>query len=411
MARLANPSESLAVYLKPRVLVLGALGFSSGLPYLLTSSTLGAWLANEHVDLATIGLFALVTAPYTVKFLWAPLLDRFRPPWLGRRRGWIALAQIALAVAVCALAFARPRASPLAAAALALAVAFASATQDVACDAYSVEILAAGERAAGGAVFVLGYRVAMLVTGALALIAADYLGFKGVYLASAALIGLSVAFTLIAPEPAPAAPPTTIAAAIVEPFADFFARPGALAALAFVTLYRLGELVAANMVTPFLVSLQFSNSEIGAVWKGVGLVATIAGALGGGALTARLGLRRALFVFGSAQAIANLGYAVLAVAGRRHALLVAAVAADQTCSGFTIASAVALSMALCNRRYAATQFALLTSAAGATARLVGAGAGFYIERVGWPAFFITTAIAALPALLILSLSKSLQKQL
>lgn len=392
------------------MVLLGALGFSSGLPYLLTSQTLGARLANQGVALTTIGLFALVGLPYSFKFAWAPLMDRFAPPWLGRRRGWIAAMQVALAVAVAGLGLVRPGRAALVAA-CALVVALLSATQDVACDAYNADLLAPGERAAGSAVFVFGYRVAMVVAGALALVASERVGWRAVYLGLGGLLLAGTAVTVAAPEPPPATPPRTLAAAVADPFVDFFRRRGALPTLGFVLTYRLGELVAASLVTPFLVGLGFGNGEIGAVWKGVGLAATVGGALAGGPLTARLGLRRALLAYAAAQAAANLGYAALAVAGRRHGLLVAVVAVDQGCAGLAIGAFVALLMALTDRRYSATQFALLTSASGVAARLVGSGSGWFAARAGWPIFFCATAAATAPALMILSWSRSLQEQI
>ncbi|MSP59754.1 MAG: MFS transporter [Myxococcales bacterium] len=398
----------IAVFRQKRVVLLFALGFSSGLPYLLTGATLGAWMASAEVDLGTIGLFSLVTLPYSLKVLWAPLVDRYRLPWLGRRRGWLLATQGALLCALAGLAAPDPRAAPLAIAACALVVALFSATQDIVADAYQTDVLREGERAAGSAVYVFGYRAAMLIAGALTLVLSEYLPWRTIYLLMASLMAIGVVATLAAPEPAAAsdsatdsAAPRSLQEAVVAPLADYFRRPGALRILLFLTLYRVGDLVAATMVTPFLLDLGFRAGEIGAVNQGLGLAATIVGALGGGALATRLGLLRSLLLFGSLQALSNIGYAALAATGKSHLLLLLVVAVDNFATGLSIAAAVALLMALCNPRFSATQFALLTSASGALGRLLGAPSGFVARAVGWPLFFLLTVAVALPALALL----------
>ena len=321
----------------------------------------------------------------------------FRPPLAGRRRGWIVLFQLALAAALVALGATSPRAAPLAFAALAAGVTLCAASQDIATDAYRTDLLAPDERAAGTAVYVFGYRVAMLVTGGLALVAADHLPFGRIYQLSAALLAVGVVAALVAPEPAAVAPPSTLRAAVVEPLTDWFARPRALALLAFIALYRLADLVAAAMSTPFLLALGFSNTEVGLVNKNVGIAATIAGALGGGALVARFGLRRPLLVFGVAVPLSNLFWAALAVAGKSRALLLVAVAAHDALVGCGIAALEALILGLCNRRYGATQYALLSAAAGLAGRLAATPSGALAARLGWPAFFAASAAAGVVA--------------
>src|SRR4051794_27538079 len=326
------------IFARPRVLILFPLGFAAGLPYMLASSTLSAWLTQAGVSLAGVGLFSAGARPYSPKLLWAPAIDRYRPPPLGRRPGWSVLFQLALGAALVALGATSPRAAPLAFAALAVGVTLCAASQDIAADAYRTDLLAPDERAAGTAVYVFGYRAAMLVTGGLALVAADHLPFGRIYQLSAALLAVGVIAALAAPEPAAVAAPATLRAAVVEPLTDWFGRPRALGLLAFVAFYRLSDLVAAAMSTPFLLALGFSNTEIGLVNKNVGIAATIAGALGGGAIVARFGLRRPLVVFGLAVPLSNLLWAALAVGGKSRVLLLVAVAAHDFLVGCGIAA-------------------------------------------------------------------------
>lgn len=391
---------------RKHVLLLFPLGFASGLPYLLTSSTLAAWLTAAGVPLGDVGLFAIVTLPYSLKLLWAPLVDRYALPLLGRRRGWLLLFQLALAAALATLGALGPRTTPVAFALVAVAVTFFAASQDVVSDAYRTDLLAPDERAAGTAVYVFGYRVAMLLSGGVMLVLADHLPFGRIYQLSAALVFVGVFATLVAPEPPAVRPPSTLHAAVIEPLADWFRRPRALGLLAFVTSFRLADLIAAAMVTPFLLSLGFSNTEIGLVNKNVGIAATIVGALGGGVLVARYGLRRPLLVFGLLTPASTLAWSALAVAGKAHGVLFAAVAVHNLSVGLGIAALDALILSLCNRRYGATQYALLSSAAGFCGRLAAAGSGYAALRLGWPTFFATTAAAGVLAVALTAPSLS-----
>jgi PAT family beta-lactamase induction signal transducer AmpG len=384
-----------------RVAALFFLGFSSGLPYLLVGSTLAARLVAAGISLPTIGVYALAGLPFSLKFAWAPLLDRYPIPWLGRRRGWLALLQLALCPALVALGAVDPRVAPVAAAALAALVSLLAATQDVAADAYAADVLAPDERAAGTALYVAGYRLGMVASGAAGLALADFVPFSAIYAAAGAALAACVAATVWAPEPRRVAPPSTLGEAVAAPFADFFRRRGAAAALAFVVLYRMGDTAVMLMVTPFLLGLGFGRVEIGAVSQGVGLAATVAGTFLGGALVPRLGLWRALWTFGVLQAATNVGYLALALVGARHDLLWAAITVDNLFNGLAIAAVTAFLMSLCRPRYSATQFALLTSAAGIGGRLVGAAAGWLVARAGWGAFFALTMAGVVPALALL----------
>jgi len=395
-------SRFFDAFRSPRVWLLVALGFASGLPLALTGTTLSAWMTNSGVDLKTIGIFTLVGLPYSFKFVWAPLFDRWAAPWLGRRRGWMVAAQLALMAAIAVMGSLEPRVAPFALALLAVIVAFLSASQDIVSDAYRTDVLEEHERASGTATFVLGYRAAMLVSGALALVLSAFLGWHAVYWLMAALMGAGVVATMLAPEPAATRPPRTLAAAVVEPFVDYFRRDGAVLVLAFVVLYKLGDAIAGGMLTPFLLKTGFTNVEVGTLQKGLGLGATIGGTLLGGGLVARLGVRRALFLFGIAQATTNVAYLALALAGKNHLLLAVAITVDNVCGGLGTAAFVAFLMSLCNKRFSAFQYALLSSASSVGGRLLGAWSGFFAERWGWPLFFAGTIAIAAPALVLLA---------
>ena len=386
------------------MLLLLLLGFSSGLPLALTAGTLQAWLAAERVDIVAIGWFALVGQPYTYKFLWAPLMDRYAPPFLGRRRGWLLVTQALLALAVAFMGTLRPESSVWLLGATALAVAFLSASQDIVFDALRADWLGPEERGAGAAVSVLGYRVAMLVSGGGALILADQvLGWAGTYWLMAALmgVGMAAAWFVVEPDEGGRAP-RTLDEAVVKPFAEFFSRHGALALLALVVLYKLGDAFAGNLTTAFLLrGPGFSLTEVGAINKGFGLAATIVGALVGGALMAKLRLYRALMLFGVLQAVTNLGFMLLALGGKNYALMVAVVGLENLCGGMGTTAYVALLMALCDRRFSATQYALLSALSAVGRVYVGPAAGYLVKGVGWELFFLLTFCIALPGLLLL----------
>ncbi len=400
---MTSAADYLRVFSNRRVAVVLLLGFSSGLPLALTGGTLQAWMAATGVDLRTIGIFTLVGLPYVVKFLWAPAMDRFVLPGLGRRRGWMLLTQLALMLGIAAMAYASPREAALVVAALALGVAFMSASQDVAIDAYRADVLRERERGVGAAVSVVGYRVAMLVSGALALILADHIGWRHTYLLMAALLCVGVLASVGGPEPVfQAQPPRTLKEAVEGPLREFFSRPAAILLLVLIVLYKLGDAFAGSLTTAFLIrGVEFSLSEVGTINKGMGLAATIIGGLFGGALMLGLGLYRALLAFGVLQAISNLSFMVLAWAGKNYALMVFAVGFENLTGGMGTAAFVALLMGLCDHRYTATQFALLSAFASLGRVFIGPPSGFLVEAVGWAAFFFATFLVALPGVLLL----------
>ncbi|HIK18500.1 MAG TPA: AmpG family muropeptide MFS transporter [Leptolyngbyaceae cyanobacterium M33_DOE_097] len=381
------------------------LGFASGLPLFLTSRTLQAWMTVENVNLGSIGLFSLVALPYSLKFLWSPLLDRFVPPFLGRRRGWLVVAQVLLTLAIAAMALQNPQRSLQLLAINALFIAFFSASQDIAFDAYRTDLLEEREMGAGAALSVLGYRIALLVTGALALILADRLPWPMVYLCMAGLMLLSVACSIWAPEPLHSdRPPETLAAAVKLPFLEFFQRSGVVKGiliLVFITLYRFGDALVNNMATPFLLQTGFSQTDIGAIQGGMGLLATIVGALSGGALLSQLGIHKSLWIFGGLQALSNLAYFVLANVGQNVTAMMLTINIENFCGGLGTAGFVAFLMSLCNPRFSATQYALLSSLMAVSRDILVAPAGKLAEQTGWPLFFLLTLIAALPGLALL----------
>ncbi len=398
----AGARAGMAVWLNPRVALVALLGFSSGLPLALTGSTLQAWYTVAGVDLVTIGYLSLVGLPYTWKFLWAPLLDRFGPARFGRRRGWMLATQGALAFAIAAMPLFSPQQTPYALALLALFIAFASATQDIAVDAWRTDALRPPERGPGTAMHVTGYRLAMLASGAGVLLLADGMGFEGAYLLMATLMGIGIAASLMAREPAAADTPHTALDAWRAPLAEFFGRPRALALLAFIVLYKLGDAWAGTLTVSFLLrGAGFTPADVGLVNKGFGLAATIVGVFAGGAILARNGLWRSLLIFGVLQALSNLGFAALALAGHHYPGMVLAVGFENLSGGLGTAAFVALLMALCDHRYTATQFALLSALSAVGRVLVGPAAGHLAEAAGWSAFFAWTTLAAVPGLVLL----------
>jgi PAT family beta-lactamase induction signal transducer AmpG len=397
-------ADTLLVFRSRKILLLLLLGFSSGLPLALTAGTLQAWLTVDGVDLKTIGWFALVGQPYTYKFLWAPLMDRYSLPFLGRRRGWLLVTQVSLLAAIAFMGTLSPKDSPWLLAGLALLVAFLSASQDVVFDAFRADILGAEERGAGAAVSVFGYRIAMLVSGGLALVLADsFLGWQATYWLMAGLMGIGILAVWNAPEPPSAgAPPRSIAAAFKEPLAEYFSRNAAWLLLVLVILYKLGDAFAGSLTTAFLIrGAGFTATDVGAINKTLGLIATIIGALVGGALMAHLRLYKSLMLFGVLQAVTNLGFMAIAIVGKSYPLLVAAVAAENLCGGMGTAAFVALLMAMCDRRFSATQYALLSALSAVGRVYVGPAAGYMATDLGWTTFFFLTFLIALPGIVML----------
>lgn len=384
------------------MLVAAFMGFASGLPLLLTGSVLQAWMKEEGVDLGTIGLFALVGLPYTLKFLWAPLMDRFTPNGLGRRRGWLLIFQLLLIGSLLVLSLAQPAIDPWWLAVAALLVTFFSASQDIVIDAYRREALADDEQGLGASLYVNGYRVGMLLASGGGLILADHMSFSQVYQLMAVFMCVGVVTTLFAPEPEPAeGVPSTLREAVVQPFVEYFLRRDAVVILAFILLYKIGDTMASHMTTPFYLDIGFSKTEIGTVVKLFGFWATIVGGLVGGVLIMRLGIFRALWIFGILQGVSTAGFAVLAQLGASLPGLAAVITFENLSGGMGTAAYIAYMASLTNKKFTATQYALLSSLMGVPRVIAAAPTGYLADSMGWSAFFIFCALIALPGLLLL----------
>ncbi|MBW2443971.1 MAG: AmpG family muropeptide MFS transporter [Deltaproteobacteria bacterium] len=392
----------LKVAFSRRMLVAFAMGFACGLPLMLTISVLQAWMKDEGVDLTVIGMMALVGLPYTLKFLWAPFLDRFSLPFLGRRRGWMLVAQLALMVSIAGLGQSDPVQHPWLLVFAAFLVTFFSASQDIVVDAYRREDLADEELGLGSSLYVNGYRIGMLLASGGGLIMADYMSFSMVYLILAGCMLPGVITTLLTPEPAtPAGTPKTIKEAVIDPLVEYFRRSSALWILAFILLYKIGDTMASAMTTPFYLDIGFSKSEIGAVVKLFGFWATIAGGLAGGLMMIRLGINRSLWVFGFLQSLSTAGFAWLASVGYSVPLLSAVIAFENLSSGMGTAAYAAFMASITNKKFTATQYALLTSLMGIPRVMASAPTGFLAKNVGWEPFFIVCALIAIPGMLLL----------
>ena len=417
---------ALKVYLRPRVLIVLFLGFSAGLPLALSGSTLLVWMREAGVDLGTIGLFALVGTPYTIKFLWAPLVDALDVPVLsrrlGRRRGWLVFSQLLLIAAIVFLGLTNPAVSPLLVAFGALLVATASATQDIVIDAFRVETLDENEQAAGMAAYVAAYRVGMLAStaGALFMVSGfEAFGFGKhaawtcAYAAMAAFVLVGIATSLIATEPEKSAaakiahrgesPLKRVITTAFGAFADFLARDMAIVVLAFVVLFKFTDALAGVMTAPFVIDLGFSRNEYATIIKGVGLAATLIGGFAGGLLARAYPLITSLWIGGLLQALANLAFSWQAIVGADIAWLTFAIVVENFTSAIGTVIFVAYLSALCrNPLHTATQFALLTALAAVGRTYLSSGAGFVAEATGWAWFFAICALAAIPSLLLLA---------
>ncbi len=395
-------SAYLQAFTNRRMAVMVLLGFASGLPLPLTAGTLQAWLTVAGIDIKTIGIFSLVGLPYTLKFLWSPFMDRFVPPWLGRRRGWIVSTQFLLLLGIAAMPLTSPVSMPLVLAFIALGVAFFSASQDIVIDAYRTDVLPEHERGIGVAVFIFGYRIAMLVGGALALILSDRIGWQKTYLFMALFMIFGMLGAFVGREPDHhIVPPRTMQEAVWGPLKDFFSRKAAVVIILFIILYKLGDAYAGALSTAFLIrGVNFTPTDVGTINKGMGLIATIVGALFGGTLMVKMGLFRSLWYFGILQMVSNLSFMVLAIIGKSYPAMIVAVAFENLAGGMGSTAFVAFVMALCNKRFSATQFALLSSLAVLGRVVISPTSGYIVTYVGWASFFFFTTLAAVPGLLL-----------
>nr|WP_217346113.1 AmpG family muropeptide MFS transporter [Noviherbaspirillum sp. L7-7A]MBV0880489.1 AmpG family muropeptide MFS transporter [Noviherbaspirillum sp. L7-7A] len=392
-------------YLNRRMLICVFLGFSSGLPLFILLSLMQAWLAKSGLNVKALGLFALVMFPYTWKFLWSPLMDRFSFGWLGRRRGWMALTQGLLFLGIGFMGMLDPLTQVPLIAAAASAIAFLSASQDIVIDAYRREILPDNEQGLGGAIHVNAYKVAGMVPGALSLILADLMAWQPVFWITAAFMLPGLLCTFVIAEPRVyGVPPKNMREAVVLPFREFIARGGwgnALAILGFIFLYKLGDSMATALATKFYIDLGFSMTQIGAVAKTTGFWASIAGGIIGGVWMVKLGINRALWIFGVVQAVAILGFAWLAYAGADLVLLALVIGFEAFGVGLGTAAFVSYIATTTDPRYTATQYALFTSLAAVPRTFVNSAVGYIVAETGWFLFFILCFVLALPGMLML----------
>ena len=386
------------------MLICVMTGLASGMPLYLLIQLVPAWLRAAEVSLAEIGLFALVGLPYTWKFPWAPFMDRLRLP-LGRRRGWMLAAQIGLVCCIGALGYIDPLNQTALVAVFASVIAFLSATQDVAIDAYRREILPDEELGLGNAIHVQAYRIASLVPGSLSLILADMLPWVWVFWITAAFMAVGLVLSLSVTEPENLTPkPRSVSEAFIAPFSEYFARSGwraAVLALLFMVTYKLGDNMATALATPFYLDLGFTLTEIGLVAKNAALWPAVAGGLFGGIIMLRLGINRALWIFGAVQLISILGFAVLASSGPKLWLLAAVIAFEYLGVGLGTAAFTAFIARESSRAFAATQFALFTAFAALPRSIANASTGFIVEDIGWAPFFLLCTVLAIPGMVAL----------
>ncbi len=393
------------ILLNRKMIICIFLGFASGMPLYVLIQLVPAWLRSEGIDLATIGLFSLVSFPYTWKFVWSPLMDRYKLPFLGRRRGWTLVTQIALLLSIICLGLFSPRMSLTAIVALVFSVAFFSASQDIVIDAYRRELLRDDEFGTGNSLFVNAYRLSGLVPGSLALILSDYMPWSSVFFITGAFMIVGIITTAVIPETSrDELKPVSLRAAIVEPFREFFSRhqlSSALAILAFMVLYKLGDNMATALSTPFYLDLGFSRTAIGTAAKFSGLGGTIIGSLLAGILMLKLPINRALWLFGLVQILSILGYYWLSLVGDEMFWLIAVNGFEYIGVGMGAVALIAFQSQQTSLAFTATQFALFSSLMATPRIFANASTGFLVEWLGWSQFFLVCTLVAIPGMLML----------
>jgi PAT family beta-lactamase induction signal transducer AmpG len=394
------------VLASPKMLAILVLGAASGFPNQLTESALQAWLKDLGRSNTTIGLMSYVALPYLLKPFWAPLVDRFPMPFLGRRRGWMLVMQIALAAGIALLALQNPGASLTPIAICALAVVFFSATQDIAIDAYRADVSLPSERGLAAAATNLGYRVASWIALAVALVVADHFGWRSAFLVTATLMLLFVVATVRAPSSHNAYRPRSLTESVVEPLKELLGTRGALALIGVVLLFKIGDAFANKLFTPFMMDVGFTKTEIGTIVKIIFTGGSLIGAVLGGLAMVRLGLLRSMLVFGVLQAVSNLLYCVLALAGKSWPIMVAAVGIEHLTAAMGNVALMALIMALCDARYSAFQYALLSALALLPRYSLGYPAGWVADHGGWYSYYVTSFAIALPGLTMVWLMRA-----
>jgi len=426
-----NMLKNISPYLEKKILITLSMGFVSGVPLLLTITLLQAWLTDEGVTKSTIGLFALVGLPYSLKFLWAPLFDYFTISRLGRRRGWLLLTQVLLIISIIALGMGNPSMNAWNVALLATLVAISSASQDIVIDAYRRESLTDEEQTIGASAYVLGYRIGALAAGAGGLILADHMSYQMVYALMSIVMLYGIFITLIADEPKRYYQPSGFISAVYNPFVEFFNRYVSIniasdrlinlktrtkiarrqilgnvllvpvLILVFILLYKIGDTMAHSLSTNFYLDIGFTKTEIGAVVKFFGLIATLIGAFLGGLISLRIGLYKSLIIFGVFQALATLGFSVLAFVGNNIYLLMTIVSLENLAAGMGYTAYLAFIANMTSKKFTATQFALMTALMSLPRTLFSSYSGFLVEMLDWELYFIFCSLIAFPALIIL----------
>ena len=378
------------------------MGFSSGLPLLLASKTLQTWMSYTGGTAKAVGAMALVGLPYSLKFLWAPLMDRYTPNRLGRRRGWMFISQLGILLCIIGLSFTNPVEQLFAASLLALGISFFGASQDIAVDAYRRESLNDEELGLGSSFYSMGYRIAMWITGGLALILADFISWNAVYLIMGGAMIVAIGFTFWADEPesSPGAP-KTLQDAVFLPLKDFFSRNGAWLFLIFILLYKVGDSMAGNMLPKFYADLGFTKIEVGTIAKTMGPISVVSGTLLGGVLIIKLGIYRSLFIFGILQALSTLSFILLNAMGHSLPTFTGVIFFEDFTGGMGSAAFMAFMASLTNKSFTATQYALLTSLMAVPRTVISSITGYIVDFMGWVGFFLTCAVVALPGLILI----------
>lgn len=394
--------STIKIIFSPKMLAMFALGFSSGFPFYVIREVLKAWLTDANIDLGTIGLFSAVALPYTWKFVWSPAMDGVTVPFLGRRRGWMILTQIGLLILIAVMGQLNPTESLKMMAVVAFCIAVFSASQDIVLDAFRREYLTDEELGLGTGIWMNAWRFGMFASTGTAFFLADSIGYPAVHLVLSMMMGVGIITTLLVPEPETGVtPPRTLQETVIEPFREFFSRGGAWWVLAFILLYKLGDNMAGAMNIPFILKTGFTKQEYFVIVKGIGMLALFGGAFLGGIIMIRLGIANSLWVFGILQAISTAGFALLVFLGKNHVLLSGIVAFEFLATGLGQAAYASYMAVQTNKRFTATQYAMMTSLMAIPGTVAAAVTGYMVEFLGWAGFYITCSLIALPGMLLL----------
>ena len=394
--------STIKTFLSFKMLAMFTLGFASGFPFFIVREVLKAWLTDANIDLGTIGLFSAVALPYTWKFIWSPAMDGYTPPFLGRRRGWILITQLGLLFLIAGLGQFDPARSLKTMAVVAFCIAIFSASQDIALDAFRREYLTDDELGLGTGIWMNAWRFGMFAATGTAFFLADDIGYPAVHLILSLMMGIGIITTLLVPEPKTGVPaPHSLEEAVVEPFREFFSRGGAWWVLTFILLYKIGDNMAGAMNIPFILKMGFSKKEYFVIVKGIGVLALFGGAFLGGLVMVRLKIANSLWVFGVLQAISTACFALLVIVGKNHIVLTGIVTFEFFSTGLGQAAYASYMAVQTNKRFTATQYAMMTSLMAIPGTAAAAITGYMAEFLGWSGFYLTCALAALPGMLLL----------